>query len=82
MFYDLHNTSRAVGVSYIAGSVTTYSDTNPGYRIYTMDGNYTGSSWVRDSVCVCVCVCVCVHPKQAGGHNTVALNEIKSSNRI
>ncbi|KAK7087201.1 sphingomyelin phosphodiesterase-like [Littorina saxatilis] len=45
VFYDLHNTSRALGVSYVGGSVTLYSYTNPGYRIYTIDGNYTDSSW-------------------------------------
>ncbi|KAK7476425.1 hypothetical protein BaRGS_00032350 [Batillaria attramentaria] len=45
VFYDLQNRSRAVSVSYIGGSLTAYHDTNPAYRIYTMDGNYPGSSW-------------------------------------
>lgn len=45
VFYDLQNRSRAVGVSYIGGSVTPYSELNSAYRIYTLDGNYPGSSW-------------------------------------
>lgn len=45
MFYDLNNLTRAVGVAYISGSVTTYSYLNPSYRIYTVDGNYPQSSY-------------------------------------
>ncbi|CAF5066461.1 unnamed protein product, partial [Rotaria sp. Silwood1] len=33
--------------AYIGPSVTTYSHLNPGYRIFTIDGNYSGGSyWV------------------------------------
>lgn len=45
VFYDLHNKTRPVGVSYDGGSVTPNEYTNPAYRIYTIDGNYTGSSF-------------------------------------
>ena len=58
VFYDLHNKTRAVGMTYVGGSVTPFSHTNFGFRIYTMDGNYTGSSWVC-SLYLLVCVCVC-----------------------
>lgn len=46
VFYDVINRTRPVGVAYIPGSVTTYSFLNPGFRIYEVDGNYEGSSWV------------------------------------
>ena len=31
--------------AYIGPSVTTYSNLNPGYRIFTIDGDYAGSSY-------------------------------------
>lgn len=34
IFYDMVNTSRPVGVAYIAPSVTTESYLNPSYRVY------------------------------------------------
>uniref|UniRef100_A0A0K0E8I4 Sphingomyelin phosphodiesterase n=1 Tax=Strongyloides stercoralis TaxID=6248 RepID=A0A0K0E8I4_STRER len=37
--------SRPTSVIYSAPSVTTYSDYNPAYRIYIVDGNYEGSSY-------------------------------------
>ena len=49
MFYDEANLTRPVSVVLIPGSITTYSDLNPGFRIYEMDGNYTGSSWVCEN---------------------------------
>ncbi|CAL1543338.1 unnamed protein product [Lymnaea stagnalis] len=45
MFYDNVNFKRPVGFGFIAPSITPGSDINPIYRIYTMDGNYTGSSY-------------------------------------
>ena len=45
MFYDLDNITRATGISYVGSSVTTYSNLNPGYKIYTVDGFYSNSSW-------------------------------------
>jgi sphingomyelin phosphodiesterase len=45
MFYDLNNLKRAVGVAYIAGSITTFSHGNPNYRIYNVDGIYNNSSF-------------------------------------
>ena len=38
MFYDLQNLTIAVGVAYIAGSITAFSQGNPNYRIYSVDG--------------------------------------------
>ncbi|XP_060565610.1 sphingomyelin phosphodiesterase-like [Ruditapes philippinarum] len=45
MFYDEETSQRPLGVTYMPGSITTYSNLNPGFRIYEIDGNYTGSSW-------------------------------------
>ncbi|XP_034034232.1 sphingomyelin phosphodiesterase [Thalassophryne amazonica] len=44
MFYDEDTMSRPLGVAFIAPSVTTYINLNPGYRVYFVDGNYQGSS--------------------------------------
>ncbi|XP_058483888.1 LOW QUALITY PROTEIN: sphingomyelin phosphodiesterase [Solea solea] len=44
MFYDEATMTRPLGVAFIAPSVTTYINLNPGYRVYYMDGNYRGSS--------------------------------------
>ena len=51
VFYDDVNFTRPISVMHIPGSITTYTSNNPGYRIYEMDGNYTGSSWVCSSWC-------------------------------
>lgn len=49
VFYDEATMTRAVGVAFIAPSVTTFVNLNPGFRVYYMDGNYPGSSrWVLD----------------------------------
>lgn len=45
MFYDLAEPSRAVSVAYLASSVTTFANLSPSYRIYTVDGDYAGTSW-------------------------------------
>lgn len=44
MFYDEETMSRPLGVAFIAPSVTTYVNLNPGYRVYFVDGDYKGSS--------------------------------------
>lgn len=44
MMYDEADLSRPVGVAFIAPSVTTYVNLNPGYRVYYVDGSYPGSS--------------------------------------
>ncbi|XP_072029445.1 sphingomyelin phosphodiesterase-like [Amphiura filiformis] len=46
LFYDVDTLKRPTNVVYVGGSVTTYSQINPSYRVYTVDGNYSGSSWV------------------------------------
>lgn len=45
MFYDDVQFKRPTSVLYAPGSVTTFSDLNPGFRIYEVDGHYNGSSW-------------------------------------
>ncbi|CAF0958145.1 unnamed protein product [Brachionus calyciflorus] len=45
LFYDLENLQRPVSVLYISGSVTTYSNLNPSYRIFTLDGDYLNSTF-------------------------------------
>ncbi|XP_069496639.1 sphingomyelin phosphodiesterase [Ambystoma mexicanum] len=44
VFYDEDTLSRPVSVAFIAPSVTTFINLNPGYRVYQIDGNYTTSS--------------------------------------
>jgi hypothetical protein len=46
VFYDEETLKRPLGVSFLPGSITTYTKLNPGYRIYEIDGNYQNSSWV------------------------------------
>ncbi|KAL0268955.1 UNVERIFIED_CONTAM: hypothetical protein PYX00_010720 [Menopon gallinae] len=40
LFYDTENLGRAVSVAYIGPSVTSYTNLNPGYRIYYVDGDH------------------------------------------
>ncbi|XP_071502433.1 sphingomyelin phosphodiesterase-like [Diadema antillarum] len=44
IFYADTVTRRPISVAYVAGAITPTAQ-NPGYRVYTMDGNYTGSTW-------------------------------------
>ncbi|XP_071804161.1 sphingomyelin phosphodiesterase-like [Asterias amurensis] len=44
LFYD-EKTKRPTSMLYNGGSVTTYSNINPNYRIYVVDGHYLNSSW-------------------------------------
>uniref|UniRef100_A0A8D0BBM4 Sphingomyelin phosphodiesterase n=1 Tax=Salvator merianae TaxID=96440 RepID=A0A8D0BBM4_SALMN len=46
MFYDEETLLRPVGVAFVAPSVTTYIDLNPGYRVYVVDGVRPGSSYM------------------------------------
>uniref|UniRef100_A0A2C9JLN6 Sphingomyelin phosphodiesterase n=1 Tax=Biomphalaria glabrata TaxID=6526 RepID=A0A2C9JLN6_BIOGL len=45
VFYDIETLKIPISVAYVAPSVTPYTDLNMGYRIYTVDGNYQGSSF-------------------------------------
>lgn len=47
IYFDPLDESMVTGLSYLGPSVTPYQGLNPGYRIYTIDGNYANSSWVR-----------------------------------
>ncbi|XP_061595205.1 sphingomyelin phosphodiesterase [Cololabis saira] len=44
MFYDEETMTRPLGVAFIAPSVTTFINLNPGYRVYYVDGEYPSSS--------------------------------------
>uniref|UniRef100_A0A3B3ZYD7 Sphingomyelin phosphodiesterase n=1 Tax=Periophthalmus magnuspinnatus TaxID=409849 RepID=A0A3B3ZYD7_9GOBI len=44
MFYDEETLTRPLSVAFVAPSVTTYVNLNPGYRVYVVDGNYSNSS--------------------------------------
>lgn len=46
LFYDEETLSRPLSVAFLAPSATTYIGLNPGYRVYQIDGNYSGSSHV------------------------------------
>ncbi|CAF1200687.1 unnamed protein product [Rotaria sordida] len=49
MFYDEIDPTRPVSMAYVTPSLSPRPFSNPSYRIYTMDGNYSGSSyWVLD----------------------------------
>ena len=46
MYYeDADPKGKPSHVAFIAPSLTTYSDLNPAYRVYTIDGNYEGSTF-------------------------------------
>jgi sphingomyelin phosphodiesterase len=47
IYYDLEDRTRANGVSFIPGST---SEWNPYYRIYTVEGTFDGSFYVRDYI--------------------------------
>uniref|UniRef100_A0A8C4N9Q5 Sphingomyelin phosphodiesterase 1 n=1 Tax=Eptatretus burgeri TaxID=7764 RepID=A0A8C4N9Q5_EPTBU len=44
VFYDEQTLKRPLGIAFLAPSVTTYYDLNPGYRVYEVDGDRSGSS--------------------------------------
>ena len=45
LFYDLHNHTRPIAVSYLGPSVTTGFKLNPAYRVYVLDGSYKESTF-------------------------------------
>lgn len=45
MIYDDEDTTLPISVAHIAPSVTTYSKMNPSFRIYIVDGDYTGTTY-------------------------------------
>ncbi|NWV69945.1 ASM phosphodiesterase, partial [Malurus elegans] len=44
LFYDEETLSRPVSIAFVAPSVTTYINLNPGYRVYEVASSYPGSS--------------------------------------
>lgn len=50
MFYSLPDLKRPTNVAYVAPSVTTFENLNPGFRVYMVDGDRHGSTrYVIDS---------------------------------
>ncbi|KZS07062.1 Uncharacterized protein APZ42_029601 [Daphnia magna] len=45
VFYDQANATRPINVAFIAGSMTSFTDLSPSYRVYTIDGERPDSSW-------------------------------------
>lgn len=51
IFYETANSStsghrsRPTNIAYIGPSITTFGNVNPGYRIYTIDGEYQDSTY-------------------------------------
>ncbi|XP_076437537.1 sphingomyelin phosphodiesterase-like isoform X2 [Babylonia areolata] len=45
VFYDTATLTRPTSVAYISPSVTPFSQLNMGYRVFTVDGNYSTSSY-------------------------------------
>ncbi|XP_077499855.1 sphingomyelin phosphodiesterase-like [Amblyomma americanum] len=43
--YDSRYKKLAFGVAYLAPSLTTYGSGHPAFRIFTVDGGYSGASW-------------------------------------
>ena len=49
VFYDTQDASRATNVAFLGPSVTTFPGLNPGYRVYSIDGPRSDSSFVTKS---------------------------------
>jgi hypothetical protein len=48
IFYDSGSPAgRPTAFEFIAPSLTTYSAVNPSYRMYTVDGDHAGTTWVH-----------------------------------
>ena len=47
LFYDSVDVERPTNVAYISGSVTPSGKRNPSYRVYTIDGQRPGSTYVN-----------------------------------
>uniref|UniRef100_A0A914Y9K9 Sphingomyelin phosphodiesterase n=1 Tax=Panagrolaimus superbus TaxID=310955 RepID=A0A914Y9K9_9BILA len=46
IYFDGKNpANRPTHTAFVAPSLTTFSEANPAYKIYTIDGNYTGSTF-------------------------------------
>lgn len=45
IFYDAEDPTRPTNVAFIGPSVTTYLHLNPGYKVYTIDGERSGSTF-------------------------------------
>ncbi|KAH9378357.1 hypothetical protein HPB48_015648 [Haemaphysalis longicornis] len=43
--YDSQDPTRALGVAYLAPSLTTFNSGFPAFRIYTLDGGHPAATW-------------------------------------
>lgn len=48
LFYSADDPTRAISAGFVGGSATAFGGDNPNYRIYYVDGDYDGSSYVCD----------------------------------
>lgn len=46
IFYDTEDPNRPTNVAFLGPSVTTYLHLNPGYKVYTIDGERQDSTYV------------------------------------
>lgn len=60
VFYDAVDISRPVNVAFVGGSLTSYVNLNPSYRVYTIDGNRPNSSYVSDFTPFLSVSCNCI----------------------
>ncbi|RXG56367.1 Sphingomyelin phosphodiesterase [Armadillidium vulgare] len=45
LYFDPQNSSRVYEIAYIAQSQTTFVDLNPGFKIYTIEGDFNGTRY-------------------------------------
>ncbi len=50
VFYDTISRTRPFATGFVTPSVTPHKNVNPAYRIYTVDGDYEGSTRVRKKI--------------------------------
>lgn len=46
IYYDSETSKRPISVGYVGPSLTTFAYGNPGYRIYTIDGDHNETFYV------------------------------------
>lgn len=52
MFFDPEDSEKAIKVAFVAQSQTPYTDMNPGYKIYSIDGGRENATYVRLKIIV------------------------------
>ncbi len=49
VFYDTQSGSRPISVGFVTPSVTPHTNVNMAYRIFTLDGDYEGTTRVKEA---------------------------------